>query len=97
MGIDFVRLSEAGPDERPYKAYSIPLEKGYIRLMSSHLDKDGMVVAVNYYGKVDKEGNITELNRVTDKHQTVEEFEADLARFRKMLEESGLSISIEKL
>lgn len=97
MKHDFLSLAEIGEGERPYKAYFIPLEKGYIRMMASRLDRDGMVVAINYYGKTDRSGKMLELNRINEKRQTVSEFEADLARFKKMLEESGLTIFIEEI
>ena len=97
MDIDFIKLAESGPGEKPYKSYHIPLEKGYVRLMSSKLDRDGMVVAINYYGKLDEKAGKVELNRVTDKRQPVKEFEDDLARFKEMLEKAGLSIFIEEL
>ncbi len=97
MKVDYLKLAEIGPGEKPYKGYRIPLEKGYIRLMASKLDKDGMVVAINYYGRLDEKGGSLELNRVTDKRQSVREFEDDLARFKGMIEKSGLSIFIEVL
>ena len=97
MNIDYLRLAELTPGEKPYKGYSIPLEKGYIRIMSSKLDMEGMVIAINYYGKVDREGKVYELNRVTDKKQTVKEFEDDLKRFKDMIEKSGLQMFIEEL
>ena len=97
MKIDYIMLAEVGPGEKPYKGYHIPLEKGYIRLMASKLDKEGMVVAINYYGRLDETGGALELNRVTDKRQTVKEFEDDLARFKGMIEKSGMSIFIEAL
>jgi hypothetical protein len=97
MDIDYLKLAELTPGEKPYKGYHIPLEKGYIRIMSSKLDKEGMVVAINYYGKVDREGKVYELNPVTDKKQTVKEFEDDLKRFKDMIEQSGLHMFIEDL
>ena len=97
MDIDYIKLAELVPGEKPYKGYHIPLEKGYIRIMSSKLDKEGMVVAINYYGKVDSSGKVYELNPVTDKRQTVEEFEEDLQKFEEMIEKSGLHMFIEKL
>ena len=97
MDIDYAELAEVASGEKPYKGYRIPLEKGYIRLMASKIDKDGMVVAINYYGKVDADGKIVQLNRVVEKRQKVEEFEEDLTRFKAMLERSGLKIYIEKL
>lgn len=97
MEFNFLALAEVGEGEKPYKGYFIPLEKGYIRLMASRLDREGMVVAINYYGKSDKDGKVLELNRVNEKRQAVSEFEADLARFKKMLEESGLKIFIEEI
>lgn len=97
MDIDFRSLAELGEGEKPYKGYYIPLEKGYIRLMSSRLDKEGHVVAVNYYGKVSVDGEILELHRVIEKRQMVGDFEADLARFKDLLEKSGLQIFIEEL
>ncbi len=97
MDIDYLKLAELALGEKPYKGYNIPLEKGYIRIMSSKLDKEGMVVAINYYGKVDKAGKVYELNPVTDKRQTVEEFEDDLQRFKDMIEKSGLHMFIEEL
>lgn len=97
MEIDFIKLAEAGEGEKPYKGYYIPLEKGYIRLMSSRLDREGHVVAVNYYGKVSKDGAMLELHRVVEKRQMVGDFEADLARFKDLLEKSGLHIFIEAL
>jgi hypothetical protein len=97
MKIDYAKLAELREGETPYKGYSIPLERGFIRIMSSKLDKDGMVVAINYYGKIDEKAGKVELNRVTDKRQPVKEFEDDLARFKEMLEKSGLSIFIEEL
>jgi hypothetical protein len=97
MNIDYLRLAELAPGEKPYKGYYIPLEKGYIRIMSSKLDKEGMVVAINYYGKVDREGKVYELNSVSDKRQTVKEFEDDLQRFKDMIEKSDLHMFIEEL
>ncbi len=97
MDFDLIKLAELGPGDRPLKGYHIPLEKGYIRLMSSKVDPEGMVVAINYFGKVDSEGKLTTLTRVTDKRQTLDEFEADLASFKSMIENSGLTIFIEKL
>jgi len=97
MNIDYNMLAEMVPGEKPYKGYHIPLEKGYIRIMSSKLDKEGLVVAINYYGKVDNAGKVYELNPVTDKRQTVEDFEDDLLKFKDLIEKSGLHIFIEKL
>lgn len=97
MKIDYIKLAELHAGEKPYKGYYVPLEKGYVRLMSSRLDRVGMVVAVNYYGRVTPDGRFIELNRVTDKRQSVEEFEHDLADFRTMLEESGIEMVVEEL
>ncbi len=97
MKIDYAKLAEARPGERPYKGYLIPLEKGYVRIMASRLDAEGMVVAVNYYGKVDESGKMMELTRVTEKRQKPEDFEADLESFRKMLEGSGITMFIEEI
>src|SRR3990172_6817764 len=97
MKLDLAKLAELNPGERPYKGYFIPLERGYVRLMASRLDTEGLVVAINYYGKMDDAGENFELNRVNEKRQKVEDFEADLARFRDMLEKSGLHIFIEEL
>lgn len=97
MKIDYNKLAELEPGERPYKGYHIPLEKGYVRIMASRLDKEGMVVAINYYGKKDESGKMLELTRVTEKRQKPAEFEADLESFRKMLEKSGIAIFIEEL
>jgi hypothetical protein len=46
---------------------------------------------------VDREGKVYELNPVTDKKQTVKEFEDDLQRFKDMIEKSGLQMFIEEL
>jgi hypothetical protein len=97
MEIDFIKLAELKEGERPYKGYYIPLEKGYVRLMSSRLDREGQVVAVNYYGKAGAGGTALELRRVIEKRQKVEDFEADLARFKDLLEKSGLKIFIKEL
>jgi len=97
MDIDYIKLAELVPGDKPYKGYHIPLEKGYLRVMASRLDSEGMVVAVNYYGKVDSEGDIIELNRVASKRQELAEFEDDLESFSLMLEKSGNHIFIEKL
>lgn len=97
MDIDYIELAEVAAGEKPYKGYRIPLEKGYIRLMASKVDREGMVVAINYYGKVDAYGKIIQLNRVVEKRQKMEEFEEDLKRFKAMLERAGLKIYIEKL
>ena len=97
MDIDYIKLAELGHDEKPYKGYYIPLEKGYIRIMSSKLDRDGMVVAINYYGKVDSEGRVYELNSVAEKRQSPDEFEEDLKRFKGMIEGAGIHIFIEEL
>jgi hypothetical protein len=96
MEIDFIKLAELKEGEKPYKGYYIPLEKGYIRLMSSRLDKEGQVVAVNYYGKTGG-GKILELHRVVEKRQKVSDFDADLARFKGMIEQAGLQIFISDL
>ena len=97
MDIDYIRLAELASGEKPYKGYYIPLEKGYIRVMSSKLDKEGMVVAINYYGKVDRAGKVYELNPVTDKRQSIKEFGDDLQRFKDMIEKSNLQMFIEEL
>jgi len=97
MKPDYIRLAEIGPGERPYKGYYIPLKEGYFRIMASRLDAEGMVVSINYYGKTGTKQGKAELTRVTEKRQKVEDFEADLASFRKMLEASGISIEMEDL
>ena len=94
---DYVKLAELKPGERPYKGYHAPLERGYVRLMASRLDKEGMVVAVNYYGRVDINGKFIELNRVNEKRQDIGEFEADLKSFSEMLEKSGMKIFVEEI
>lgn len=97
MKIDYIRLAELKPGEKPYKGYRVQLEQGYVRLMASRLDKDGMVVAVNYYGRLDDTGNFAELNRVTDKRQSVAEFEEELASFKTLLKKSGMDMVVEEL
>lgn len=97
MKINYIELAELRPGERPYKGYRVQLEQGYVRLMASRLDSEGMVVAVNYYGRQDDTGNFAELNRVTDKRQSVEEFEEELASFKALLKESGMDMVVEEL
>lgn len=94
MKVDYEKLAELGPGERPYKAYRIMLEKGYLRLMSSKLDRSGMVVSINYYGRLTEDGGFAELTRVTDKRQSVEEFESDLESFKVMLARSGMTMEV---
>jgi hypothetical protein len=97
MKPDYIKLAELGRGEKPFKGYYIPLKEGYFRIMASRLDTEGMVVSINYYGKAGAKKGSAELTRVTEKRQKVEDFEADLARFRKMLEASGITIEMEDL
>ncbi|MBI5696447.1 MAG: hypothetical protein HZC51_12065 [Nitrospirae bacterium] len=97
MEIEYWKLAELGPGDRPYKAYRIDLERGYIRVMSSRLTKSGTVVSVNYFGKPDETGEVTELTRVDDKRQPVAEFEAELASFAEKIAASGLKMVIEEI
>lgn len=61
------------------------------------IDYVELVVAINYYCKVDAYGKILQINRVVEKRQKIKEFEEDLKRFRAMLERAGLKIYIEML
>jgi len=97
MEIDYWKLAELGPGDKPYKAYRIELERGYIRVMASRLTKSGTVVSVNYFGKPDESGEVQELTRVDDKRQSASEFEEELAAFAEKIAASRLKMVIEDI
>lgn len=92
--IDLTQFLEVRGGESYYKGYMIPGKPNWARIMISKQRADGLVEAANFVVFTDNSGSLLWEKPTLRKIQSPEDFERELAEFRRMIEGAGLLIFI---